>query len=95
LALFILRDILFIGAGRTSAMAADSKEVLQARTTLILKNMKNFDMDVDVLCKLCEEVLGPSSCTPSLHSLHHMIRRLIVLKVHPIFEIIVERLVSI
>jgi hypothetical protein len=82
----------FREADRTSATAADSKEVLQARNTIILKHRKNFDMDVNVLCKLCE---GPSSCTPNLHSLHHMIRSLIVLKGHPTFEIIVWRLVSI
>jgi hypothetical protein len=95
LALFVLRDIVFRGADRTVATAAYSTEVLQARNAAILKHMKNFDMDVDVLCKLCEEVFGPSSCTPYLHSLHHMIRRLIVLKGHPTFEMIVERLVSI
>jgi hypothetical protein len=81
---------LFRGADRTVATAADSKEVLEVQNAIILKHM-----NVDVLGKLCEEVSGPSSCTPNLHSLHHMIRRLIVLKGHPTFEMIVERLVSI
>jgi hypothetical protein len=85
---------LYRGADRTVATAANSTELLQARNAVILKHKKNFDMDVDILCKLCEEVFGPSSCTPNLHSLHHMIRRLIVLKSHPTFEMIVERLVS-
>jgi hypothetical protein len=82
---------LFRGADRTSATAAESKEV---QDRVILQHRMNFDKDVEVLCKLCEEVFGPSSCTPNLHSLHHMIRRLIVLKGHPSFEMIVERLVS-
>ena len=60
-----------------------------------LKQRKNFAMNVYVLCKLCEEVFGPSSYTPNLHSLHPMIRSLTILKGHPTFEMIVEHLVSI
>ena len=85
----------FRGADRTSATAADSEEALEAKNRVILEYRKNFDHDVEVLGKLCEEVFGPTGCSPNLHSLHHMIRRLIVLKGHPTFEMIVERLVSI
>ena len=86
---------LFRGADRTCATSGDSKEKVESMNRLILEHRKFFDKDVEVLCKLCEEVLGPTSCTPNLHSLHHMIRRLIVLKGHPTFEMIVERLVSV
>ena len=85
----------FRGADRTSATAADSEEALEAKNRVIIEHRKNFDNDVEVLGKLCEEVFGPTGCSPNLHSLHHMIRRLIVLKGHPTFEMIVERLVSI
>ena len=61
---------------------------------MIIHHRNNFEKDVEILCKWCEDVFGPSGCTPNLHSLHHMIRRLIVLKGHPTFEMIVERLVS-
>jgi hypothetical protein len=60
----------------------------------IIGHRYNFDKDVEVLAKLCEGVIGPSGCSPNLHSLHHMIRRLLHLKGHPTFEMIVERLVS-
>ena len=60
---------------------------------MIENHRKNFNADVEVLCKLCEEVLPPRSCSPNLHSLHHMIRKLVAMKGHPTFEMIVERLV--
>ena len=85
---------LFRGADRTVATTRDSQEQVHAQNRLILEHRQNFDKDVEVLCKLCEEVFGALGCTPNLHSLHHMIRRLIVLKGHPTFEMIVERLVS-
>ena len=75
-------------------ISSDSEEKVE-NNKIILLHSKIFDNDVEVLCKLCEKVLGPTSCTPSLHSLHHMIRRLIVLKGNPTFEMIVERLKSI
>ena len=86
---------LFRGADDTWATSANSEEEVARANELILHHRQNFDKDVEVLCKLCEETFGASSCTPNLHSLHHMIRRLIVLKGHPTFEMIVERLVSI
>ena len=82
---------LFRGADRTIETIADNVE---ATNKLILDHRRDFDKDVEVLAKLCEGVLGPSSCTPNLHSLHHMIRKLVDLKGHPTFEMIVERLVS-
>lgn len=85
---------LFRGADRTFSTSTNSVEHLEATNATILEHRSNFDKDVEVLCKLCEEVFGATSCTPNLHSLHHMIRRLIVLKGHPTFEMIVERLVS-
>jgi len=85
----------FRGADRTSATAADSEKDLKARNWVIIEHKKDFDNDVEVLGKLCEDVFGLTGCSPSLHSLHYMIRRLIVLKGHSTFEMIVERLVSI
>ena len=83
---------LFRGADRTVATTRDSQEQVDAQNRLILDHRHNFDKDVEVLCKLCEEVFGASGCTPNLHSLLQMIRRLVVLKGHPTFEMIVERL---
>ena len=60
---------------------------------LVRYHRLNFDKDVELLCKLSEDTFGPTSCTPNLLSLHRMIMRLIEIKGHPTFEIIVERLV--
>ena len=82
---------LFRGAHRT---VETDPEMVEAANQVIIAHRRDFDQDVEVLAKLCEGVLGPSSCSPNLHSLHHMIRKLIDLKGHPTFEMIVERLVS-
>lgn len=84
---------LFRGADRCVATIHDPIEVIERKNELIRYHRLNFDKDVEVLCKLCEATFGPTSCTPNLHSLHHMIRRLIEIKGHPTFEMIVERLV--
>ena len=55
---------------------------------------KNFDKDVEVLAKLCKGLIGPSGCSPNLHSLHHMIRKLFDLKGHPACNMRVECLAS-
>jgi len=86
---------LFRGGDRAVVTANDSEDTIERRNLMIVDQRKNFDKDVEVLCKLAELVFGPSGCTPNLHSLHHMIRRLICLKGHPTFEMIVERLVSV
>jgi len=85
---------LFRRTDETWATISNSEEEVKRANDLILHHRGNFDRDVEVLCKLCEEIVGPTSCTPNLHSLHHIIRRLVVLKGHPTFEIIVKRLVS-
>jgi hypothetical protein len=61
---------------------------------VIITHRRDFDKDVEVLAKLCEGLLGPSSSTPNLQNLHHMLRKLIDIKGHSTFEMIVERLVS-
>jgi len=87
--MFLFRD-----ADESWATTNNSKEDVEKANLIILHHRENFDKDVEALCKLCEQVFGSSSCTPNLHSLHHMIRRLVVLKGHYTFEMIVERLVS-
>ena len=86
---------LFRGAHGAVVTSTQSQEEIESCDRVILHLRNNFDKDVEVLCKLCEEVIGTTGCTPNLHSLHHMIRTLLVLKGHPTFEMIVERLVSI
>ena len=71
-----------------------SPKRLENLNKLIEDNRRNVDADIDVIYKLCEEVIGPADCSPKLHSLHHMIRKLVVIQGHPTFEMIVERLVS-
>jgi hypothetical protein len=85
---------LFRGADRTIVTSKDSPGKLEATNRTISDHRRNFDKDVEVLCKLCELVFGAPGCTPNLHSLHHMIRHLLVIKGHPTFEMIVERLAS-
>ena len=85
---------LFRGAQRIVLKSDASHETIENTNIMIENHRKNFNVDVEVLCILCEEVLGPSSCSPNLHSLHHMIRKLVDIKGHPTFEMIVERLVS-
>ena len=85
---------LFRGSDKTTVTDDASEEQVHAINRVIIDHRLNFEKDVEVLCKLCEDILGPSSCTPNLHSLHHMITRLIDIKGHPTFEMIVERLVS-
>jgi hypothetical protein len=60
----------------------------------IIGHRYNCDKDVEVLAKLCEGVICPSGCSPNLHTLPHMIRKLLDLIGHSTFEMIVERLVS-
>ena len=69
-------------------------ELVESTDRVIIAHRLNFDKDVEVLAKLCEGVIGPSSCSPNLHSRYHMIRKLIELKGHSTFEMIAERLVS-
>ena len=83
--------ILFRGADRT--VQTHPKDIADSNRE-ILGHRYNFDNDVEVLAKLCEDVMGPSGCSPKSHSLHHMIRKLLDLKGHPTFEMIVERLAS-
>jgi len=85
---------LFRGADRTVVTSEDSPEKLASMNRLVSSHRTNFDMDVEVLCKLCELVFGAQGCTHNLHSLHHMIRHLLAVKGHPTFEMIVERLAS-
>ena len=82
---------LFRGGDKT---CQTNEELVESTDRVIIAHRLNFDKDVEVLAKLCEGVIGPSSCSPNLHSLYHMIRKLIELKGHPTFEMIVERLVS-
>lgn len=85
---------LFRGADKTVITSKQSPEKLERTNRIIATHRLNFDKDVEVLCKLCELLFGPQGCTPNLHSLHHMIRHLLVVKGHPTFEMIVERLAS-
>ncbi len=77
------------GGGRESVQT--NEELVESTDIAITAHRLNFDKDVEVLAKLCEDVLGPSSCSPNLHSQYHMIRELIELIEHPTFEMIVER----
>ena len=85
---------LFGDADESWATINNSKEDVEKAKLIILHHRQNFDKGVEVLCKLCEQAFGSSSYTPNLHSLHHMIRRLVVVKGHSTFEMIGERLVS-
>ena len=82
---------LFRGAHRTVQI---DPEKVEATIQVIMAHRRGYDKDVKVHAKLCEGVLGPTSRTLNLHSLHHMIRKLVDMKGHPTFEMIVERLVS-
>ena len=82
---------LFRGADRT---VETNPENVAATNEIITSHRRDFIKDVEVLAKLCEGLIGPSGCSPNLHSLHHMIRALLDMKGHPTFEMIVERLVS-
>ena len=83
---------LFRGGGRT---CQTNEENVESTNKAITAYRLNFDKDLEVLAKLCEGVLGPSSCSSNLHSLYHMTRKLIELKGHPTVETIVERVVRI
>jgi hypothetical protein len=94
LAFLVLRNVLFMGADRNVINSKDSLEKLENTNREIVAHRLNFDKDVEVLCKLCELLFGAQGCTPNLHSLHNMIRHLLVVKGHPAFEMIVEHLAS-
>jgi len=85
---------LFRGGDNTCVTSEDPPAKLESMNRAIIDYRRNFDKDVEVLCKLCELIFGAQGCTPNLHSLHHMIRHLIDVKGHPTFEMIVERLAS-
>ncbi len=85
---------LFRGAEVPIVTREDSPECLARKNRLISQYRRNFDKDVEVLCKLCELLFGCQGCTPNLHSLHHMIRHLLIIKGHPYLEMVVERLAS-
>ena len=81
-------------ADRTCVTSTNPQEKIENCNRLFLEQRKNVDKDVKVLCKLCGEIFGESSCTRYIHNLHHMIQRLIVLKSHSTFEMMVEHFVS-
>jgi hypothetical protein len=85
---------LFRGGDNTIATSEDPPGKLESTNRAIIDHIRNFDKDVEVLCKLCELIFGAQECTPNLHSLYHMIRHLLDVKGHPTFEMIVERLAS-
>ena len=80
---------LFRGADMTIVTSKDSPEKLEQTNRTFSDHRRNFEKDVEVLCKLCELVFRAQGCTPNLHSLYHMIRHLLVVKGHPTFEMIV------
>jgi len=84
---------MFLFRGADRAQQTNQEEVA-ATNEIITVHRRNFDKDVEILAKLCEGLIGPCACSPNLQSLHHMIRKLLDLKGHPTFEMIVERLGS-
>ena len=83
---------MFLFRGVDQAVETNTENVAD-RNKAIIAHIKNFDKDVEVLAKLFEDLIGPSGCSPNLHNLHHVLRKLVDLKGHPTFEMIVERLV--
>ncbi len=83
---FSCAKFLFGVVDDTWAKTTNSEDEVETLNRVILRHRNNFDTYVEVLCKLCEQVFGATSCTLNLHSLHHTIRKLAVQKGHPTFE---------
>jgi len=81
---------LFRGADRT---VQTNPENVAATNEIINAHRRGFAKDVEVLGKVCEDLIGPCACSPKLHSLHHVIRALLDMGGHPTFEMILEHLV--